>query len=104
NSTAVSIAWERFRRTALRMCGLRQSRVSAEELAIAIRRRFPGADSNLEADLRSCEDATRNEKIEPRAALKAIQTLHHHRQQLMEAARPGSKFNTTGEIRNERPS
>jgi len=104
NSTAVSIAWERFRRTALRMCGLRQSRVSAEELAIAIRRRFPGADSSLEADLRSCEDATRNEKIEPRAALKAIQTLHHHRQQLMEAARPGSRFNTTGEIKTERPS
>jgi hypothetical protein len=104
NSTAVSIAWERFRRSALRMCGLRQSRISAEELAVAIRRRFPNADRSLEEDLRSCEDATRNEKIEPRAALKAIQTLHHHRQILIETARPGSKFSTTGEIKNERPS
>jgi len=104
NSTAVSIAWERFRRSALRMCGLRQSRVSAEELAAGIRRRFPSADPQLEDDLRSCEDATRNEKIEPRAALKAIQTLHHHRQLLIDAARPGSKFSSTGKISNERPS
>jgi hypothetical protein len=104
NSTAVSIAWERFRRSALRMCGLRQSRASAEELAAAIRRRFPNADPQLEDDLRSCEDATRNEKIEPRAALKAIQTLHHHRQLLIDAARPGSKFSSTGKISNERPS
>jgi hypothetical protein len=104
NSTAVSIAWERFRRSALRICGLRQSRVSAEELAIAIRRRFPNADPALEADLRSCEDATRNEKIEPREALKAIQMLHLHRQQLSEAVRPGSKFSTTGDISNERRS
>ena len=104
NSTAVSIAWERFRRSALRMCGLRQSRASAEELAAAIRRRFPNADPQLEDDLRSFEDATRNEKIEPRAALKAIQTLHHHRQLLIDAARPGSKFSSTGKISNERPS
>lgn len=104
NSTAVSIAWERFRRSALRMCGLRQSRVSAEELAAAIRRRFPNADSRLEEDLRSCEDASRNEKIEPRAALKAIQSLHHHRQQLIDAAKAGSKFSTAGKIGNERPS
>ena len=103
-STAVSIAWERFRRSALRMCGLPQSRISAEELGAAIRRRFPDADARLEEDLRSCEDATHNEKIEPRAALKAIQTLHHHRQLLMEAAKPGSKFGTNREPKDERPS
>ena len=103
-STAVSIAWERFRRNALRMCGLQQSRMSAEELAATIRRRFPSADAALEADLRSCEEAMSNEKIEPRAALKAIQTLHHHRQRLTQAARLGSKFGTTKEIRDERPS
>lgn len=104
NSTAVSIAWERFRRTALRTCGLPTSRISAEELAAAIRRRFPNADPALEADLRSCEDATHNEKIEPQAALKAIQTLHHHRQILIDAARPSSQANTITEIINERPS
>jgi len=104
SSTAVSIAWERFRRTALRMCGLRQTRLSAEELAAAIRRRFPNADSGLEADLRSCEDATHNEKIEPREALKAIQTLHHHRELLMDAGRLGSKFSASHETKHERPS
>jgi hypothetical protein len=85
------------------MCGLQQSRISAEELAAAIRRRFPDADPSLEEDLRSCEDATRNEKIDPRAALKAIQTLHHHRQLLMETSRPGSKFGTNREPKDERP-
>jgi hypothetical protein len=91
-STAVSIAWERFRRNALRSCGLRQAAVSAEELAAAIRRRFPNADAALEADLRACEDATLNDKIEPRAALKIIQMLHHHRQMLVDASGTGSKF------------
>lgn len=104
NSTAVSIAWERFRRTALRTCGLPMARIDAEELAAAIRRRFPNADQALEAELRSCEDATHNEKIEPRAALKAIQMLHHHRQVLIDAAKPGSQFNTSRAINDERPS
>lgn len=90
SSTAVTIAWERFRRSALHLCGLRPSPMHAEELAAAIRRRFPGADPNLEADLAACEDATLNDKIEPRRALKAIQTLHHHRQTLAETAKPDS--------------
>ncbi|MBS1805331.1 MAG: DUF4350 domain-containing protein [Acidobacteria bacterium] len=104
NSTAVSIAWERFRRNALRMCGLRQSRASAEELAAAVRRRFPNADPALKEDLRACEEATRNEKIEPREALKVIQTLHQHRQLLVDASRPGSGFVTSKETKQERPS
>lgn len=104
SSTAVSIAWERFRRNALRMCGLKQSRISADELAAAIRRRFPNADSALEDDLRSCEYAARNDKIEPRAALKAIQMLHHHRQGLIDAARSGSRFSASSETKQERPS
>jgi hypothetical protein len=103
-STAVSIAWERFRRGALRMCGLRQSRMGAQELSAAIRGRFPNVDPALEDDLRSCEDATNNEKIQPREALKAIQILHHHRQLLIDAARPGSKFSASNETKYERPS
>lgn len=104
SSTAVSIGWERFRRSALRICGLRQSRISADELAAAIRRRFPNADPALEDDLRSCEEAARDEKIVPREALKAIQTLHHHRQLLIDAARPGSRFSASTEIKHERRS
>ncbi len=107
SSTAVSIAWERFRRYALRLCGLRQASVSAEELAAAIRRRFPNADASLEADLATCEDARLNEKIEPRAALKIIQLLHQHRQMLAEASKLGNRSisdESTDSIKNERPS
>lgn len=104
SSTAVSIAWERFRRNALRMCGLRPSKISADELAATIRRRFPMADAALEDDLRSCEDAARNEKIEPREALKAIQTLHHHRELLIGSASLGSGASASKEIKYERPS
>ncbi len=107
SSTAVSIAWERFRRYALRLCGLRQASVSAEELAAAIRRRFPSADTSLEADLATCEEARLNEKIEPRAALKIIQSLHRHRQMLAEASKLGNKSTavvSTDSTRNERPS
>jgi hypothetical protein len=107
SSTAVTIAWERFRRYALRLCGLRQATIGAEELAAAIRRRFPNADPGLEADLAACEDAKLNEKIEPRAALKVIQMLHHHRTQLAQAAKlgrtsiPAANFEST---ESERPS
>jgi hypothetical protein len=89
SSTAVSIAWERFRRHALRLCGLRQAQVSAADLASAIRRRFPKADPELEADLAACEEARLNEKIEPRTALKIVQTLHRHRQLLAAASGAG---------------
>jgi len=88
-STAITIAWERFRRYALRLCGLRQAPISAEELSATIRRRFPAPDPSLEADLRSCEDATLNDKIEPRAALKIIRALHRHQQMLSATAKPG---------------
>ncbi|HEY2469346.1 MAG TPA: DUF4350 domain-containing protein [Terracidiphilus sp.] len=107
SSTAVTIAWERFRRYALRLCGLRQAPISAAELATAIRRRFPQAEPNLEADLAACEEARSNEKIEPRVALKIIQTLHRHRQMLAEGSGTGGKSIQTARIEsasNERPS
>jgi hypothetical protein len=107
SSTAVSIAWERFRRYALRLCGLRQAPLGAQELAAAIRRRFPNADPSLESDLSACEDARLNEKIEPRVALKVIQLLHHHREMLAAASKLGSLSNPATGIqstRSERPS
>jgi hypothetical protein len=93
SSTAVTIAWERFRRNAQRLCGLRQTAMSAEELAATIRRRFPNADPSLESDLRACEDARLNDKVEPPAALKAIQILHDHGQMLLDAGKRASKPN-----------
>jgi len=89
SSTAVAIAWERFRRHSLRLCGLRGTKMSSAELAAVIRRRFPGADASLEADLAACEEAAWGETVEPRQALKLIQTLHTHQQALHDAAKPG---------------
>ena len=88
-STAVAVAWERFRRRSLRLCGLRPGPMSAAELAAAIRRRFPTVGASLEADLTACEEASWSETIDPREALKLIQALHAHQEKLAEAARPG---------------
>jgi hypothetical protein len=90
-STAVAVAWERFRRHTLRLIGLRPSPVSAAQLAAAIRRRFPAIDSSLEADLAACEEATWAESVEPRAALKLIQTLYRHQENVARAAKSGSR-------------
>jgi hypothetical protein len=89
-STAVSVAWERFRRHSLRLCGQRGSKMGAAELATVIRRRFPQAGTSLEADLAACEEAAWADTINPRQALKLIQTLHGHYKELKQAARPGS--------------
>jgi hypothetical protein len=90
-STAVSIAWERFRRHSLRLCGHGASKMGAAELAAVIRRRFPRADANLEADLTACEDAAWGETVNPHQALKLIQALHGHYEKLKDAAGPGSQ-------------
>ncbi len=90
-STAVSIAWERFRRHSLRLCGQRPAKMSAAELAVVIRRRFPRIDDKLEADLAACEEAAWSDAIHHKQALKLIQTLHGHSKNLKEAAKPGSQ-------------
>jgi hypothetical protein len=90
-STAVSAAWERFRRHSLRFCGQRASKMGAAELAAVIRRRFPQADTSLEADLAACEEAVRDATINPRQALKLVQTLDGHYEMLTEATSPNRK-------------
>ncbi|HET6208420.1 MAG TPA: DUF4350 domain-containing protein [Terracidiphilus sp.] len=91
-STAVSVAWERFRRHALALCGLRGQGMTAAEVASALRRRFPLADRALEADLAACEDASANEGTSPREALRLVQLLERHRAQLdvLAKAAPGA--------------
>ena len=87
-STAVAIALERFRRQSLRLCGLRGAPIKAGELAATIRRRFGNMDDSLEADLAACEEAAWGETVMPRDAYKMIVRLHHHMENLKEAARP----------------
>ncbi|MGH9605536.1 MAG: DUF4350 domain-containing protein [Terracidiphilus sp.] len=90
-STAVGIAWERFRARALRLCGLRGRKMGAAELAATVRRRFGHSEVSLapefEADLAACEEASWSETIQPRAALRLIQKLHGHEERLMAAVK-----------------
>ncbi len=87
SSTAVTVAYERFRRRALRLCGLRNQPMNAVELADLLRRRFPKADPALETDLQACENAAYDDSLHPKAALKLIQTLYEHQQELLAASR-----------------
>jgi Domain of unknown function (DUF4350) len=89
--TAVAIAWERFRQRSLQHCGMKGARPGAAELAAIIRRRFPGADASLEADLAACEEASWSEKLHPREALRLIQTLHGHLEMLDAAVKSGGQ-------------
>jgi len=86
-STTVAIAWERFKRHALLLCGLRSSAMNAAELAAAIRRRFPTADAALESDLAACEEAAQDETLKLNRALKLVQALHGHEKALVIAAK-----------------
>ena len=71
----------------MRLCGQRGSKMGAAELAAVIRRRFPQADDELEADLAACEEAAWGETIDPRQALKLIQASHEHRKSSNAAAK-----------------
>lgn len=89
-STAVSVAWERFRRHALRLCGMRGQKMSAAEVAAVVRRRFPMASADLERDLERCEESIQDETLSPREALRMVQLLERHQVELDAAGRPGS--------------
>jgi hypothetical protein len=88
--TAVAIALERFRQHSLRLCGVRGGRPASAELATAIRRRFPAADAELEADLAACEEAAWAESVHPREALRLVQKLYAHAQDLDAALKSGA--------------
>ena len=89
SSTAVAIAWERFRRRALALCGRHGQRMEAAELAAILRRRFPAADSALETDLAACERAAADETITAKESLRLVQLLDRHWRELKRAAQPG---------------
>jgi hypothetical protein len=87
-STAVSISYERFRRHALRLCGMRGRKIGAADLTAILRRRFPAASPDLESDLIGCEEAMDNEALSPREALRLVQLLEKHQARLDGAANP----------------
>jgi hypothetical protein len=89
-STAVAVAWERFRRHALWLCGMRMQRMDAAEVAAVVRRRFPKAAQSLEPDLDSCEQAVANDALNPKEALRLVQLLSAHLEELDTMASRGA--------------
>jgi hypothetical protein len=75
SSTSVELAFERFRRRMGDLCGLKGAKISAKDLGLALRRRFPQAPDTLEKDLTECEQAIGNETLQPKKALALVQAL-----------------------------
>jgi len=89
SSTAVAIAWERFRRDASRLCGMRTQKIGAAEVAAIVRARFSAADPELETDLAEAEAAAGNEALVAREGLRIVQALAAQSARLHELARTG---------------
>jgi hypothetical protein len=77
-STAMQIAWERFRSQSALLTGQRTSHLDAHQLAAIIERRFGQAAAGMEADLVAAEEACREDNLKPRRALALIQILRRH--------------------------
>jgi hypothetical protein len=91
-TTAVQIAWERFRAQSALLTGQRTVNMDARELAAAIERRFGAAAAGMEADLIDAEEACWDENLKPRRALGLIQALRRHEETLRTAStRPGTR-------------
>ncbi len=87
SATAVELAYERFRRRMGDLCGLKGAKMSAQDLAAALRRRFPQASPELEKDLADCEMAAANDRLPPKSALALVQSLSRHSEMIVAAAR-----------------
>ncbi len=86
SATAVSLAYTQFRRKMGELCGLNGIQMNADELSRALRRRFPQAAEELEADLAACEEAATDDKLIPKRALALVQSLGRHGALLTAAA------------------
>jgi Domain of unknown function (DUF4350) len=90
SATAVELAYERFSRHMGDLCGLKGAMMSAEQMASALRRRFPQASPELEKVLADCEAAATNDKLPPKSALALVQALSRHSEMLTAVARAGT--------------
>ena len=61
--------------------------MSAAELGLALRRRFPRGPEALEKDLAECEKAIASDTLQPKKALALVQALSRHGEALDRAAR-----------------
>jgi hypothetical protein len=92
NTTAVQIAWERFRSHAARLTGQRNPNLSAAEITAAMERRFGQIAKSMEKDLLAAEEACSDESIKPRRALAIVQSLRQHEEALRNATSRGKSL------------
>ena len=93
-STALQIAWERFRTQAAHLTGQRNLKLSASEVAVNIERRFGAAAAGMEADLIAAEEACSDETLKARRALELVRALRRHEETLRNASARTSTGNT----------
>jgi uncharacterized protein DUF4350 len=85
-TTALEIAWERFRVQSGLLTGQRTAQLDARQLAAGIERRFGVIGADMEADLVAAEEGCWNESLKPRRALALIQALRRHEETLRSAS------------------
>jgi hypothetical protein len=97
-STAMQIAWERFRTQSARLTGLTgptsksgqsgkpNSELDARQIAAAIERRYGVLAIEMEPDLIAAEEACADENLKPRRALQLVQALRRHEETLRNAS------------------
>jgi hypothetical protein len=88
-ATAVNLAYDQFRSRVGSLCGLRGLQLDAAELGAALRRRFPQASKELEADLLAGEESSRDDALTPKRALAVVQALNRQFKGLEAAALSG---------------
>jgi len=86
NSTALQIAWERFRSQAALVTGQRNQNLTAAQLTEAIERRFGPIAKSMEKDLLAAEEACSDDSLKPRRALAIVQSLRRHEETLRAAS------------------
>jgi Domain of unknown function (DUF4350) len=100
-STAMQIAWERFRTQSARLTGLTgptsksgqssksNSKLDARQITAAIERRYGVLARAMEPDLIAAEEASTDESLKPRRALQLVQALRRHEETLRNASTRG---------------
>ena len=102
-STAVQIAWDRFRTQATRLTGLQglagkaSSELDAEQIASTIERRFGTLAQDMKPDLIAAEEACWNEKLKPHRALTLVRALRQHEETMRSITSHGTSSDNRGD-------
>ena len=90
-STALSLAYDNFRRRMGSLCGRKGSLIGADELEHLLRTRFPQTPPEIGDDLATCEHEIGDDQLGPKRALALIQRLDQYRDMFERLVRKGSE-------------